>query len=179
MARTRGNLDGLARLWLLRTKMVYLQPNSKMNLSFSQGNIGSQVPVDIGSCTLVYGYNSYSGLDFSFSQNAQNLPFQVDIERPKNERIAVCGSLAVEVSEGGSKVGYITFEVLHDLQGPNGISQVSPQIIVRDVSGKPLAQPYKPKELHNFDLNNGEILSTIKINDEELYKQKIKKQPPT
>jgi len=159
--------------------MVYLQPNSKINLSFSQGNIGSQVPIDIGSCTSVYGYNSYSGLDFSFNQNTQNLPFQVNTERPENERIAVCGSLAVGVAEAGSKVGYITFEVLHDLKGPNGISQVSPQIVVRDVNGNSLANPYKPKELHNFDLNNGDILSTIKVNDEELYKQKIEKQPPS
>jgi len=153
--------------------MVYLQPNSKINMGFAQGGIGSHIPVDIGSCISVYGYNSYSGLDFSFNPNTQNLPFQVNTERPKNERIVVCGSIAIGVAEASSKVGYITFEVLHDLKGPNGISQVSPQIVVRDVQGKPLANPYKPKELHNFDLNNGKIISTIKLNDAELLKKEI------
>ena len=102
---------------------------------FSQGTIGSQVFVDIGSCISVYGYSNYSGLDFLFNKNTQNLPFQVNTNRPENERISVCGSVAIGVAEAGSQVGYITFEILHDLKGPNGISQVSPQIVVRDIQG--------------------------------------------
>lgn len=157
--------------------MVYLLPNSKIVMSFNQGIIESKVPVDIGSCTSVYKYNSYSGLDFSFNENTQNLPVQVNTNRSESERIAVCGSIAIGVSEAGSKIGYITFEVLHDLKGPSGISQVSPQIVVRDVQGNPLDRPYKPKELHTFDLNNGKIIIIIKINDTELLKKEIDKLP--
>ncbi len=151
--------------------MVSLLPNSKIVMSFNQGSIGSQVPVDIGSCTSVYGYNSYSGLDFSFNENTQNLPFQVPSNR--EERILVCGSLSVGVVNAGSNIGYITFEVLHDLKGPSGISQVSPQIVVRDSSGNALCNPYKPRGLHQFDLDNGKILAEISLNGSKLFTREI------
>ena len=152
--------------------MVFLPQNSKIMMTFNQGNIGSQVSVDIGSCVSAYGYNSYSGLDFEFNKNVQNLPFQVPTNR--EERILVCGSLSVGVVNSGSNMGYITFEILHDSNGPNGISQVSPQIVVRDSSGNSICNPYKPQELHNFDLNNGKILAKISVNGSELFTREIK-----
>ena len=151
--------------------MVSLLKNSKIRMSFNQGNIGSQVLVDIGSCASVYGYNSYSGLNFLFNSNTQNLPFQVPSGR--NERILVCGSLSVAVINSGSSVGYITFEILHDLNGPVGISQVSSQIVVRDNNGNALCNPYKPRELHQFDLNNGKIFAEVSLNDSKLFTREI------
>ena len=152
--------------------MVFLPTNSKIGISFKQGEIGSSVSVDIGSCISVFGYNSYSGLDFTSNQNTGNLPFQISSNR--TERILVCGTLSVCIANNGSNKGYVTFEILHDLSGPNGISQISPQIVVRDNNGNSLSDPYKPKELHNFNLNNGEIISEIFLNGSILFYQEIK-----
>ncbi|VVB61547.1 Uncharacterised protein [uncultured archaeon] len=155
--------------------MVYLPPNSKIVVSFNQGNTGSQVSVDIGSCISAYGYSSYSGLDFTLNQNTQNLPFQVHPNR--TERFLVCGSLTVGVASAGSNIGYITFEILHDLKGPNGVSQLSPQIVVRDHSGNPLDTPYKPKELHQFNLSKGNILAEIFLNGSKIFSREINSAP--
>lgn len=158
---------------IISNKMVFLPSNSKVKMSFKQGDIGSSVPVDVGSCVSVFEYNSYSGLEFAFNQNIQNLPFQVNTNRPEEQSIVVCGSIAIGVAQAGSNLGYITFETLHDLRGPNGISQISPQVVVRDHNGEPLAQPYKPKELHYFDLNKGIIILEISLNGSKLLCQKI------
>mgnify|MGYP001618921550 FL=1 len=147
--------------------MVCLPPNSKIAMSFNQGNIGSQVLVDIGSCVSVYGLDNYSGLDFIFNDNNQNLPFQIPKDR--EERILICGSISVGVVNAGSNIGCITFEILHDLKGPANISQISPQIVVRDSNGNALCNPYKPRELHQFDLNKGKVLTEISLNDSKLF----------
>jgi len=153
--------------------MVFFSPNTKIVFSINQGNIGSVTSIDIGSCISDFGLNSYSGLDFVYNPSSQNLSFDVSQNRLKEERFLPCGSLVVGVSESGSKIGLITFEILHDLRGPNNISQISPQIVVRNAEGKCLGSPYKPKELHAFDLNQGKIIAEINLNGSRLFYKEI------
>ncbi|MBS3094966.1 hypothetical protein J4474_04830 [Candidatus Pacearchaeota archaeon] len=153
--------------------MVFCSPNTKVLFSINQGNTGSIAGIDIGSCISDLGLTSYSRLDFTYNHPPQNLLFSVPQNRPKEERFLPCGSLSIVVVESGSKIGFITFEMLHDLEGPNGISQISPQIVVRNMAGKCLGSPYKPKELHEFDLNQGKVFAEINLNSSRLFYKEI------
>ena len=77
----------------------------------------------------------------------------------------------VHLLEGGNK---ITFKIPSTGEIRTGLvkGEFKPgdnlEIVVRDSFGNPL-DTYKPKELHQFDLNNGKIIAEASLNGSKIF----------
>ncbi len=156
--------------------MTIFKPGTKVLMEFTQGTIGSKAPVDIGSCLQAFDNVKPEEIDLSFSGGSQGLPFTVPASGA--QRVIVCGSGTATLLTNGFCIGYVTFEVLYDLKGPDGISQLSAQVVARNVSGTAIDKPYAPIELHKFDLRKGPVTVNTSVNGSPISSQVVKLQQP-